>query len=88
MSLSFYYGEECQHCHVMLPLVDKLIAEGFVIEKFETWHNEDNAEQLIKADRGLCGGVPFMINTDSHQFICGATDEKTLRAWASGEKVD
>lgn len=71
----------------MMPIVDKLIDEGFKIEKFETWHDEENAKKLETYDKGLCGGVPFFYNTESKQFICGEADEKTLRAWAEGKKV-
>lgn len=39
--------------------------EGFVIEQFETWHNEENAKKLSEYDKGFCGGVPFFINTES-----------------------
>ncbi len=87
MALLEFYGKECPHCVSMMPLIDALIEEGFAIEKFETWHSEENAEKLAKYDRGLCGGVPFFYNTDSKQFICGETDEETLRKWAKGEKV-
>ena len=85
--LYFYYGEECPHCHHMMPLIDKLIEEGKVIEKRETWHNEENAHQFEQADNGKCGGVPFFVNTDSGQFICGATTEERVRAWANGETL-
>ena len=51
--LNFYYGEECPHCHHMMPLVDKLIGEGREIQKFETWHNEEHAAMLEKADGGV-----------------------------------
>ena len=76
---------------MMAPMVDKLIKEGIAIERLETWHNQDNAAKLEKIDRGYCGGVPFFINTDSGRYICGGTDEKSLRAWAAGtggEKAD
>jgi thiol-disulfide isomerase/thioredoxin len=85
--LYFYYGEECPHCHDAMPLVDKLIEEGTKIEKLETWHNEANAKQLEVADGGKCGGVPFFINDESGEWICGATSEEMLRKWASGEKL-
>jgi hypothetical protein len=85
--LYFYYGEECPHCHHMLPFVDKLIQEGTVIEKRETWHNEDNAKHLEKADNGKCGGVPFFLNDESGEWICGATTEEKIRVWAKGEKL-
>ncbi len=87
MALLEFYGKECPHCVAMMPLVDKLVEEGFAIEKFETWHDEKNAEKMLEYDRGLCGGVPFFYNTDSKQFICGGTDEDTLRKWANGENV-
>ncbi|MFA4846078.1 MAG: hypothetical protein WC654_05975 [Patescibacteria group bacterium] len=84
--LYFYYGEECPHCHQMLPIVDKLIKKGIVIEKRETWHNEENAKQLEKVDGGKCGGVPFFWNDDSEQFICGAASEDRIEDWAAGKK--
>jgi hypothetical protein len=71
----------------MMPLVDKLIAEGAKIEKFEVWHDEANAKKMEEYDRGLCGGVPFFYNTDTKDYICGEADEKELRKWAKGEKI-
>ncbi len=87
MALLEFYGKECPHCVTMMPMIDKLIEEGIAIEKFETWHDEGNAEKLKEYDRGLCGGVPFFYNTESKQFICGETDEETIRKWASGDTV-
>ena len=86
--LNFYYGEECPHCHHMIPIVDKLIGEGRHIEKLETWHNEHNAKAFEKADGGRCGGVPFFHNTETDQFICGAADEARIRAWAQWVVTD
>lgn len=87
MALLEFYGKECSHCQKMMPFVDKLIADGIKIEKFETWHDEKNAAKMLEYDKGLCGGVPFFINTESGQFLCGESDEKTLRKWAKGEKI-
>lgn len=87
MALLEFYGKECPHCVTMMPMIEKLIGEGFAIERLETWHNDENAKKLEKYDRGLCGGVPFFYNTDSKQFICGESDEETVRKWAKGEKV-
>lgn len=87
MSLLEFYGTECPHCVNLMPIVDKLIAEGIPIKKLEVWHDEKNAEVMAQYDKGLCGGVPFFYNKDSKQFICGETDEETLRRWAAGEKV-
>jgi len=39
MALLEFYGKECPHCNKMMPLVDKLIKEGYQIEKFEVWHD-------------------------------------------------
>ncbi len=86
--LYFYYGEECPHCHTMLPLVDKLIESGTNVKKLETWHNDDNAKALTEVDTGKCGGVPFFWNDESKQFICGATSEENLKKWAAGESME
>ena len=81
-----FYGETCPHCLSMKPLVEKTEKDlGVEIKKFEVWNNEDNAAEMAKYDKGLCGGVPFYYNTDSKQFICGATDEASFVSWAKGE---
>lgn len=79
----FFYGEECPHCHNVMPVVDKLIEEGIEIEKRETWHNEENAKLYEEKDTGLCGGVPFFWNEENKQMLCGEADEATIREWAS-----
>ena len=38
-----FYGASCPHCHHMFPIVNKLVKEGFNIEKKEVW------EEVIKA---------------------------------------
>ncbi len=80
-----FYGEECPHCRVMAPLVEKLKKEGFKITQYETWHNDENAKKQGEYDRGLCGGVPFFFNTESKEFICGSTEYENLKAWAEGK---
>ncbi|MBI2551661.1 thioredoxin family protein [Candidatus Uhrbacteria bacterium] len=77
-----FYGTECPHCQVMMPMVDKLIKEGIEIEKYEVWHDEKNAELMKRYDAGLCGGVPFFFNTKTKKMICGEADEKEVRKWA------
>lgn len=84
--LYFYYGAECAHCHDVMPIVDKLIGDGIKIVKLETWHNEENAEKYQSFDDGKCGGVPFFINTESGEWICGAADEDRIREWAVSKK--
>jgi thiol-disulfide isomerase/thioredoxin len=86
MALLEFYGKECSHCKDMSPLVERLKKEGFEIEQYETWHNEEHAKKQQKYDKGLCGGVPFFMNTDSGKWICGATDYVSLKKWAEGKE--
>lgn len=82
-----FYGQECQHCLKMAELVSRLKKEtGIEIEQYEVWHNEENLKKMKEHDKGLCGGVPFFINTESGKFICGETSYEELKKWASGEK--
>ncbi|PIR47971.1 hypothetical protein COV06_01050 [Candidatus Uhrbacteria bacterium CG10_big_fil_rev_8_21_14_0_10_50_16] len=87
MALLEFYGETCPHCVEMMPIIDKLIAEGVAIEKLEVWNNEENAKKMNEVNQNRCPGVPFFLNTKSDQWICGGTDEATLRLWAAGEKI-
>jgi thiol-disulfide isomerase/thioredoxin len=78
-----FYGEECPHCIRMRPLVEKLEKEtGVKVEKYEVWHNEENAKKMEEYDKGFCGGVPFFINTETGDFICGETSYEELQRWA------
>lgn len=78
-----FYGADCPHCIEMKPLINQLIKEeGIEIEVLEVWENEENAKLKDKYDTGACGGVPFFVNTDSGETICGSTDYETLIKWA------
>ena len=78
-----FFGRECIHCMKMTSLIDKLEKEeGIKVERLETWHNKENAKKLKEYDTVACGGVPFFINTETGQTICGETDYDSLRAWA------
>ncbi len=72
----------------MMPLVDRLIAEGIPIEKREVWNNQSNTNLMEPLSQNRCPGVPFFMNTESDQWICGSTDEETLRAWAAGKTME
>jgi thiol-disulfide isomerase/thioredoxin len=87
MALLEFYGKECPHCVEMRPLVERLEAElGVDVEKYETWHDEKNEEKRRIHDKGgECGGVPFFVNTESGETICGAVPYETLKAWAKGK---
>ncbi len=88
MALLEFYGETCPHCVEMKPMIEKVEKDlGVSIEKIEVWNNEANAKRLEAIDDGLCGGVPFFYNTETKAFICGASEEATVIAWAKGEKA-
>lgn len=81
-----FYGTECVHCNAMRPLVAKLEEEiGVKFDKFEVWHNEENARKMEDVDKGECGGVPFFYNAKTGQKICGAVSYEKLKAWALGK---
>lgn len=78
-----FYGKECPHCVKMMPLVDRLEKEaGVKVERYEVWHNGDNAKKMEEYDKGRCGGVPFFVNTDTDKIICGETTYEELKTWA------
>lgn len=80
-----FYGEECEHCIRMQPLVERLEQElGVKLKKFEIWHNAENSKKMDEYDKGYCGGVPFFYNTKTNEWICGETDYKELKKWVTG----
>lgn len=84
-----FHGRECPHCRAMMPHVDRLIKEGFAIEKLEVWHDEKNAD-LMRSYRPViaekCGGqlrVPTFINPATNNIICGEVPYDKLKEWAA-----
>lgn len=78
-----FYGKECPHCIKMMPLVERLEKDaGLTVEKYEVWHNEENAKKMEGYDNGRCGGVPFFVNTDTDAIICGEAPYEELKNWA------
>lgn len=88
MTLYEFYGDGCTHCENMMPKVEKLQEQGFEIERLEVWNDKENAKKLKELDDGKCGGVPFFINTDSGEWICGEADMDTMKSWAKGEELE
>lgn len=87
MALQEFYGEECPHCVRMHTLVERLEDETQVhVERFEVWHNEQNAALFQKADQGNCGGVPYFWNSETNKSICGEVSYDALKKWAEGKK--
>ena len=82
--LLMFYGDECKHCHEMIPLVEKLEKERNVkVSRVETWHSSANKKKL-EATPGYkeCGGVPFFFNKKNKKTICGSAPYEKLKAWA------
>ncbi len=80
-----FYGKECPHCLEMEPLIERLKKEeGLELDRFETWHSEENARKMEDYDKNYCGGVPFFINTKTGKWLCGSTDYGEFKAWALG----
>lgn len=88
MPLYEFYGDTCPHCKEMEPLIAKLQKEGVKIETLEVWNNKENVKKMEEHNKSRCPGVPFFINTETDQWICGSTDEETLRKWAAGEQLE
>ena len=81
--LIMFYGQECDHCHEMMPLLDKLEKEENVsVERLEVWHDDKNMAVFQKADDGKCGAVPFFHNKKSEKWLCGAVNYEKLKEWA------
>lgn len=82
-----FYGHECPHCLKIADLVSHFKNEaGIDIEQYEVWHNEKNLKKMQELATGLCGDVPFFINTETNDFICGETSYEELKKWAQGVK--
>ena len=71
----------------MEKLVNRLIDEGFYIEKKECWHNKENEELFVKMDceDEPCGGVPFFVNKKTGKTVCGEVSYEELKNWAEGK---
>nr|WP_321350420.1 thioredoxin family protein [uncultured Methanoregula sp.] len=69
VTVYFFYGEECPHCHKIMPFVQSL-REKYPTVNFlilETWHNETNYAVYTTLNRELkvtWSGVPEAIVGD------------------------
>ncbi|OGD12529.1 MAG: hypothetical protein A2Y86_04625 [Candidatus Aminicenantes bacterium RBG_13_62_12] len=87
--LMMFHALECPHCRRMMPLVERLEKEeGLVIEKYEVWHDEKNAD-LMRSYRDVlapkCGGqlrTPTFFRPETGEVMCGEVDYERLKAWA------
>jgi thiol-disulfide isomerase/thioredoxin len=66
VTVYFFYGEECPHCHAVMPFVESLKSKypnvGFQI--LETWHNATNEALFVSLNTKLgvkSSGVPEVV---------------------------
>lgn len=86
MGLIEFYGRECPHCRKMDELVDRLEEEeGVEVERLEVWHDDQNAKKFRDIDQGRCGGVPFLYNEETDDFLCGESSYEKLKELAGVE---
>lgn len=82
-----FHGASCPHCHHMMPIVDKLIEDGFKIEKLEVWEHPENAKKMREfkeiiisaCEDGL--GVPAFVDPEKGKAICGECTYGELKEW-------
>jgi thiol-disulfide isomerase/thioredoxin len=87
--LLMFHGQECPHCHRMMPRVEKLEQEtGIRFDKHEVWHDEAN-QDLMRSYKDTimakCGGqlrVPTFLNPGTKDVLCGEVEYDNLKAWA------
>ena len=70
LTVYFFYGEECLHCHVVMPLVINLSVKypDAHIQILEVWHNPANNELYMKVNEKLGiapPGVPEVVIGDA-----------------------
>jgi thiol-disulfide isomerase/thioredoxin len=87
-----FYGAECPHCHVMMPLVERLVKEEKIkVEKREVWHNEKNADEMRKYQKLIMEssdgvfGTPAFIDEKGTKALCGEVPYAELKKWAKGK---
>jgi len=66
VTVYFFYGEECPHCHTVMPFVESLKQKYPEVDLriLETWHNETNQALSFAIHQKLgikSAGVPEVI---------------------------
>jgi thiol-disulfide isomerase/thioredoxin len=82
ITVYFFYGEECPHCHNVMPFIRNLSEKypdvDFLI--LETWHNETNnalSKQLNQKLGIQNAGVPEVIVVGNNTPLVGDRDIPT-----------
>ena len=95
--LIMFYGTDCPACMDMKILLDKLQKQWNInIETRDVWTGADKEtnyrmfENYIEMTGNIgtdCDGLPFCINTETNQFLCGNVSYKKLEKWAMGNRM-
>lgn len=92
MALIMFYGTDCPNCNNMKILVDKLQTDfSLHVDMYDVWQSESHyrvMENYIHLYCPDCPGIPFFINTDTNQVICGEVGYKKFSNWALGGRVE
>ena len=79
VTVYFFYGEECPHCHNVMPFIQNLSKKypdvDFLV--LETWHNETNnalSKQLNQKLSVQNAGVPEVIVVGNNTPLVGDRD--------------
>ena len=79
VTVYFFYGEECPHCHNVMPLVQNLSKKYPDVDFriLETWHNETNQALSLSMHQKLgiqSSGVPEVIVVGNNTPLIGDRD--------------
>jgi thiol-disulfide isomerase/thioredoxin len=90
ITVYFFYGEECPHCHNVMPFIRNLSIKYPDVNFFilETWHNETNnalSQQLNKKLGIQNAGVPEVIVVGNNTPLVGDRD---IPAYLEGVILD
>jgi thiol-disulfide isomerase/thioredoxin len=81
VTVYFFYGEECPHCHAVMPFIQNLSTKypDVNFQNLETWHNTTNANIFTKINDQLKvpasnRGVPEVIVVGNATPLIGDRD--------------
>jgi thiol-disulfide isomerase/thioredoxin len=81
VTVYFFYGEECPHCHAVMPFIQNLSKKypDVNFQNLETWHNTTNADIFTKINDQLKvpasnRGVPEVIVVGNVTPLIGSRD--------------
>ena len=81
VTVYFFYGEECPHCHTVMPFIQNLSKKypDVNFQILETWHNTTNADIFTKINDQLkvpvsSRGVPEVIVVGNATPLIGSRD--------------